>query len=101
MSEWTFDIEALPRLGNVVAPGITSLVSRAWHRVFHEAQWVMDDDEPRPQTVTLNGDLYELSVGDIDERVGQLEAEIARLKAERERKAGSVAAAAAFFKQRD
>ncbi len=60
----------------------------------------MDDEKPRPHTVTLNGDLYDLSVSDIDERIDELKIEIARLQDERARKAGSVAAADAFFKPR-
>ncbi len=60
----------------------------------------MEDEKPRPHTITLNGDLYEFSVSDIDERIAELKTEIARLEVERGHKAGSVAAADAFFKPR-
>ncbi|MEL6701609.1 MAG: DUF1192 domain-containing protein [Pseudomonadota bacterium] len=58
----------------------------------------MDEEKPRPEPVWLNEDLYEMSVGDIDERIAALKAEIMRLEEERERKQGSRAAADAFFK---
>jgi uncharacterized small protein (DUF1192 family) len=59
----------------------------------------MDDGgKPRPQPFMLNADLDDLSVSDIDDRVDLLEAEITRLKEERERKKGSFEAANAFFK---
>lgn len=57
------------------------------------------EDRPRPTAVHVVGeDLAALSVADLDERVELLEAEIARLKADRARKEGSRAAAAAAFK---
>ena len=61
----------------------------------------MDDSEDRPAKYVgaeLGGDLSTWSLGDIDERVAELEAEITRLKEERSRKASSLDAAEAFFK---
>ena len=51
--------------------------------------------------IVLGEELSTLSVGDIDERVEQLEAEIVRLKEERERKTSSIDQAEAFFKKSD
>ena len=61
----------------------------------------MDESEDRPAKnvgAELGGDLSTWSLGDIDERVAELEAEIKRLKEERSRKASSLDAAEAFFK---
>jgi uncharacterized small protein (DUF1192 family) len=46
----------------------------------------MNNDDPmvpKKREVVLGEDLYEFSVSDIDERVGELELEIVRLKEER------------------
>ncbi len=51
--------------------------------------------------IILGEELSTLSVGDIDERVEQLEAEIVRLKEERARKTSSIDQAEAFFKKPD
>lgn len=61
----------------------------------------MDEDELRkPGPVILLGeDLSTMSVGDIDDRIADLEAEIARLKEERGSKTNSMSAAEAFFKK--
>ncbi|EKS29556.1 DUF1192 domain-containing protein [Afipia felis] len=58
-----------------------------------------DDDRPRPKiTHQLGQDLSLLSLDDLNERVGMLEAEIERLKAEAVKKRASRDAAAGFFK---
>lgn len=60
------------------------------------------EEEDRPKkhvAMELGGDLSTLSLGDIDERVAQLEAEISRLKIERDRKSSSLSAAEQFFKR--
>ncbi|MEM1317267.1 MAG: DUF1192 domain-containing protein, partial [Pseudomonadota bacterium] len=52
---------------------------------------MFDDLEPKAKKaneIELGCDLSTFSLGDIDERVAMLEAEIARLKEERTRKAG-------------
>ncbi len=61
---------------------------------------MFDDDPaiPKKREVILGEDLYEFSVSDIDERVGELELEIARLKEERTRKQDNRSAAENFFK---
>ena len=61
----------------------------------------MQDDEPttsQKREVVLGEDLYEFSVSDIDERVTQLESEIARLKEERVKKQDNRSLAENFFK---
>ncbi|MFL5027896.1 MAG: DUF1192 domain-containing protein [Microvirga sp.] len=57
-------------------------------------------DEPRPllRGHEIGQDLSMLSIDELDERVGMLEREIARLKEARARKESSLAAASAFFK---
>jgi uncharacterized small protein (DUF1192 family) len=57
-------------------------------------------DEPRPLLSghEIGQDLSMLSIDELDERVGMLEREIARLKEARARKESSLAAASAFFK---
>jgi uncharacterized small protein (DUF1192 family) len=58
-----------------------------------------DDDRPRPKiTHQLGQDLSLLSFDDLIERVGMLETEIERLKAEAAKKRASRDAAASFFK---
>lgn len=60
-----------------------------------------DDDlevkKPRADA-EIGGDISTWSIGDIDERIQQLETEIGRLRAEKDRKQGSLSAAEAFFK---
>jgi uncharacterized small protein (DUF1192 family) len=61
----------------------------------------MFDDEPaapKRREIVLGEDLYEFSVSDIDERVAQLESEIARLKEERTKKQDNRSQAENFFK---
>jgi len=57
------------------------------------------DDEPRkkPKAHEIGQDLSLLSVGELDERIGQLRTEIARLEAERAAKGATKAAAEALF----
>lgn len=60
------------------------------------------EDEERPKkevALEFGGDLSTLSLGDIDERIALHEAEIVRLKGERERKSSSLSAAEQFFKR--
>lgn len=60
-----------------------------------------DDPEtrPRPRPAHVIGqDLAAISVDELEERIGLLEAEIERLRAEARRKQASRAAAGAFFK---
>lgn len=62
---------------------------------------MFDDLEPKTKKaneIQLGCDLSTFSLEDIDERVALLEAEIARLKDERTRKAGHLYAAQSFFK---
>ncbi len=61
-----------------------------------------DEDEFAPliksATSDIGADLSTWSVGDIEERIAELEAEIARLRAEKDKKQGNLSAAEAFFK---
>ena len=59
------------------------------------------DDEPRkaPASHVIGQDLSLLSVADLNERIGQLRAEIARLESELAAKGATKAAAEAFFKR--
>ncbi|MFP5077231.1 DUF1192 domain-containing protein [Rhizobium sp. YIM 134829] len=58
-----------------------------------------EDDRPARKTAhEIGADLSLLSADELTARIALLEAEIARLAAERERKAGSRAAAERFFK---
>lgn len=57
-----------------------------------------EDDEPqRPKGIILGEDLYELSVGELEERILALQEEIERTKAAKQQKAGGLAAAEALF----
>ena len=58
------------------------------------------DEKPRPKPATheIGQDLSTLSVAELDERIGLLEREIARLREARSRKEASRAAASAVFK---
>lgn len=59
----------------------------------------LDDDRPVPKRAhEIGQDLSQLSVADLGERIGLLEAEIARLKEVLEKKTASRSAADAFFK---
>ncbi len=60
----------------------------------------MDDEEPRVKKTThqIGEDLSDISVGELEERITQLRAEIARLEAEIEAKTSSRSAADAAFK---
>ena len=59
-----------------------------------------DDLEPlkNKDPTEIGSDLSTWSVGDIDERIAELEAEIGRLRVEKDRKQGSLSAAESFFK---
>lgn len=61
------------------------------------------DDEPRRPSMQhqIGQDLSALSLHEIDERIGLLRAEIARLEQARTHKAASMSAAGAFFKTRE
>lgn len=60
---------------------------------------VEDDDKPRRKiTHELGQDLSLLSVGDVEDRIAILAAEIERLKADAAKKRASRDAANAFFK---
>ncbi len=60
---------------------------------------LFEDDRPkRKVTHEVGQDLYLLSVGDLDERIAYLSAEIARLEADRLQKQSSKAVANALFK---
>ena len=60
---------------------------------------IFDGDEPRPGAAhTLGEPLDGLSVADIDERIGMLRAEIARLEEDRRRKDATRNAAEMAFK---
>ena len=59
----------------------------------------MDEDRPKAAPgITIGGDLSDVSLGEIDERIAELRAEIERLEAERQRKTSSLDAANAFFR---
>ncbi len=61
-----------------------------------------DDDRPRPKRIhEIGQDLSALSVGEIDERIAALHAEIARLAEARTKKDASRSAADAFFRKKD
>jgi uncharacterized small protein (DUF1192 family) len=58
-----------------------------------------DDDRPKPKAShELGADLSAISVAELAERIGLLEAEIVRLREEVARKEASRDAAGAFFK---
>ncbi len=60
---------------------------------------LFEDDKPkRKVTHEVGQDLYLLSVGDLDERIAYLSAEVARLEADKLQKQSSKAAANALFK---
>lgn len=59
----------------------------------------LDDDRPAPKRAhEIGQDLSQLSVAELGERVGLLEAEIVRLKEALEKKTASRSAADSFFK---
>jgi uncharacterized small protein (DUF1192 family) len=61
-----------------------------------------EDDRPKPRSFhEIGQDLSTLSLGDIDERVAALKAEIERLMAARAKKDASRSAADAFFRKPD
>lgn len=60
---------------------------------------LFEDDRPKRKiTHEVGQDLYLLSVGDLEERIAFLSAEIARLEADKSQKQNSKAAANALFK---
>jgi uncharacterized small protein (DUF1192 family) len=60
---------------------------------------LFDDDRPKPKrSHEIGQDLSLLSVSELDERMEMLELEIKRLRDEKDRKAGSKAAAESFFR---
>jgi uncharacterized small protein (DUF1192 family) len=61
-----------------------------------------EDDRPKPKSVhEIGQDLSMLSLGEIDERVAALQAEIERLMLARAKKDASRSAADAFFRKSD
>lgn len=61
----------------------------------------LEDDRPAPKRAhEIGQELSQLSVAELDERVGVLEAEIERLKEARAKKAASRSAADAFFQKK-
>jgi uncharacterized small protein (DUF1192 family) len=60
---------------------------------------LFDDDRPKPKRAhEIGQDLSLLSVGDLDERIGILKAEIARLEADKVTKRATRMAAESLFK---
>ena len=60
---------------------------------------LFDDDRPKPKRAhEIGQDLSLLSVGDLDERIGILKAEIARLEADKGSKQATRLAADSLFK---
>ena len=60
---------------------------------------LFDDDRPKPKRAhEIGQDLSLLSVGDLDERIGILSAEIARLEADKMTKQATRMAAESLFK---
>lgn len=60
---------------------------------------LFEDDRPKRKVAHEVGqELYLLSVGDLEERIAYLSAEIARLEADKAQKQNSKAAANALFK---
>ena len=60
---------------------------------------LFDDDRPKPKRAhEIGQDLSLLSVGDLDERIGILKAEIARLEADKVTKQATRLAAESLFK---
>lgn len=58
-----------------------------------------EEDAPRPSgTYRLGDELTRLSVVDLEELIAALEAEIGRVRAERDRKAGAIGGAQALFR---
>ena len=58
---------------------------------------LFDDDRPKPKRIhEIGQDLSLLSVSELEERMKILEDEISRLRDEKDRKAGSKAAAESF-----
>ena len=58
-----------------------------------------EEDAPRPSgTHRLGDELTRLSVVDLEELIAALEAEIGRVAAERDRKAGAIGGAQALFR---
>ena len=62
---------------------------------------IFDDEPVKPKKVvhTIGEDLSRLSAGELTERIGQMQAEIARLEAELSSKGATKAAAEALFKR--
>jgi uncharacterized small protein (DUF1192 family) len=62
---------------------------------------IFDDEPVKPKKVVhaIGEDLSRLSAGELAERIGQLQAEIARLEAELSSKGATKAAAEALFKR--
>lgn len=60
---------------------------------------MFEDDAPKPETGYRLGDnLDKLSVGDLEDLIGDLAQEIERVKAEVSRKRGDLSAAESLFK---
>lgn len=59
---------------------------------------MFDDDRPKPKTASFPRNLVDLSVAELQDYIGDLEAEIERTKADIAKKKASQAAAASIFK---
>lgn len=59
---------------------------------------MFDDDLPKSKTAVFPRNLETLSVSDLEEYIEELESEIARVKADIDKKKASSDAASAFFK---
>ncbi len=59
---------------------------------------MFDDDRPKPKTQPFPRNLVDMSVAELQEYIGELQAEITRTEADIAKKKASQAAAASIFK---
>jgi uncharacterized small protein (DUF1192 family) len=59
---------------------------------------MFDDDRPKPKTQPFPRNLVDMSVAELQEYIGELQAEITRTEADIAKKKASQAAAASVFK---
>ena len=60
---------------------------------------MFDDDDVKPIKRKIGGDLSALSIGDLDDYVAELEAEIARARTDQTQKQTALGGAKALFKR--